>query len=124
MPLHTGNLVADKSYDFANRIVKAYRYLKYEKGETILSKQLVRSGTAIRALIGEAKFAQSKKDFINKNYIALKEANESVYWLHLLYENDYINEKTFQSIQKDAQELVALLVTIVKNAKQNAETQQ
>ncbi|MBQ9559114.1 MAG: four helix bundle protein [Bacteroidaceae bacterium] len=124
MPLHTGNLVADKSYDFANRIVKAYRYLKYEKGETILSKQLVRSGTAIRALIGEAKFAQSKKDFINKNYIALKEANESVYWLHLLYENDYINEKTFQSIQKDAQELVALLVTIVKNAKQNAEAQQ
>ena len=124
MPLHIGNLVADKSYDFANRIVKAYRYLKYEKGETILSKQLVRSGTAIRALIGEAKFAQSKKDFINKNYIALKEANESVYWLHLLYENDYINEKTFQSIQKDAQEIVALLVTIVKNAKQNEETQQ
>jgi four helix bundle protein len=82
------NVIEYKTYSFANRIVKAYRYLTKEQKEFILSKQLLRSGTAIGALVREAKFAQSKADFINKMSIALKEANETKYWLSLLYDNE------------------------------------
>ena len=92
------NVIEYKTYSFANRIVKAYRYLTKEQKEFILSKQLLRSGTAIGALVREAKFAQSKADFINKMSIALKEANETKYWLSLLYDNEYIDNPSFQSI--------------------------
>ena len=121
MPLHTENIIADKSYDFANRIVKAYKFLRYKQKEYIMSKQLLRSGTAIRALIGEAEFAQSTNDFISKNSIALKEANESVYWLHLLHDNDYIDDSSFDSIIKDAKEIVAILVSIIKTSKEQSQ---
>ena len=113
------NVIEYKTYSFANRIVKAYRYLTKEQKEFILSKQLLRSGTAIGALVREAKFAQSKADFINKISIALKEANETKYWLSLLYDNEYIDNPSFQSIFEEAKEVTAILVSIVKTTKEN-----
>ena len=84
-----------------------------------MSKQLLRSGTAIGASIREAEFAESRKDFIHKLHISLKEANETNYWLILLHESDYINDATFQSIQTDCTELIKLLTSIIKSSKHN-----
>ncbi|WP_038032641.1 four helix bundle protein [Thermonema rossianum] len=111
------NIVMNKSYAFAIRIVKLYKYLVSEKKEFVLSKQLLRSGTAIGALIKESEHAQSKADFINKMNVALKEANESTYWLQLLKDSDFINEKEFESIYSDCEELLKLLISIVKSSK-------
>ncbi len=86
------NIVKDKSFDFAVRVVNVYKYLVDKKREFILSKQLLRSGTAIGALIREGEQAESKADFIHKLSIALKEANETDYWLELLYKTDYFTE--------------------------------
>lgn len=113
------NAVEYKSYSFANRIVKAYKYLSMQKKERILSKQMLRSGTAIGALVCEAKFAQSKPDFVNKLSIALKEANETKYWLDLLHDNEYIDDASYFSICEDAKEIIAILVSIVKTSKEN-----
>ncbi len=115
-----GNVIYDKSYEFAVRVVGLYRYLLREHREYILSKQVLRSGTAIGALVREAKFAQSRADFINKMSIALKEANETSCWLDLLYDTDYINQKMHQDINSDINELISLLVTIVKSSKNNS----
>ena len=109
----------DKSYTFALRVVKLYKYLVYEKKEYVLSKQILRSGTSIGALIKEAEHAQSKADFINKMSIALKEANETEYWLQLLKDSEYISEQNFKSIHNDSVELIKLLVSIVKSSKIN-----
>jgi four helix bundle protein len=111
------NIVKDKSYDFALRIVKACKFLNQEQQEFVLSKQLLRSGTSIGALIREAEHAQSKADFINKMNVALKEANETEYWLMILKDSDYIDEKSFQSIHHDCAELIRLLINIVKTSK-------
>jgi len=108
-----------KSFDFSLRIIKLYKYLTKEKKEYVLSKQLLRSGTAIGALISEAAFAQSKADFLNKMYIALKEANETRYWLRLLVESDYITQKMFESILPDIETLIRLLVATTKTVKKN-----
>ncbi|WP_373834454.1 four helix bundle protein [Bacteroides heparinolyticus] len=113
------NIVYEKSYSFALRIIRLYCFLKEEKREFVLSKQVLRSGTAIGALISEAKFAQSKADFINKMYIALKEANETKYWLSLLKDSSYISEEMFLSIFPEISEIVSLLVAIVKSSKEN-----
>lgn len=113
------SIVEDKAYMFALRIIKAYKYLNREQREFILSKQLLRSGTAIGALIREAEHAQSKADFINKMSVALKEANETEYWLMLFKDSEYIDEKVFTSIHKDCDELIRLLVSIVKTSKEN-----
>ena len=83
-----------------------------------MSKQVLRSGTAIGALIREAKFAQSKADFTSKMSISLKEASETDYWLHLLRDTDYISEEQFKSLQPDCDELIAILVSTVKSSKQ------
>jgi four helix bundle protein len=107
----------NKSYAFAIRIVRLSQYLQTQKKEFILSKQILRSGTAIGALICEAEFGQSKPDFISKMSISLKEANETAYWLSLLKDTDYIDEKMFCSIQPDCQELIAMLVSTVKTSK-------
>jgi four helix bundle protein len=107
----------NKSYAFAIRIVRLSQYLQTQKKEFILSKQILRSGTAIGALIREAEFGQSKPDFISKMSISLKEANETAYWLSLLKDTDYIDEKMFCSIQPDCQELIAMLVSTVKTSK-------
>jgi four helix bundle protein len=112
-PLHT------KSFDFANRIVKAYKYLLETKKEYILSKQLIRSGTAIGALVKESEFAESKLDFIHKLRIALKEANETRYWLELLYVNDFFEKSLFDSLIADCEELIKLLIAIINKTKSN-----
>ena len=115
------NTVAQKSYALALRIVKAYIYLKDEKKEYVLSKQMLRSGTSIGAQIREAKFAQSRADFISKFSIALKEANETQYWLELLYESGFIDKLAFESIHKDTEEVTAMMVSIVKKAKETVQ---
>ncbi len=111
------NIVMNKSYVFALRIIKLYKYLTVEQKEYILSKQVMRSGTAIGALIKEAEHGQSKADFIHKMSIALKEANETTYWLELLRDGQYITQSMFKSIYPDAEEIVKLLVKIVKTSK-------
>lgn len=116
------NLLYNKSYSFAIRVVNAYKFLTKEKNEYVLSKQLLRSGTAIGTLIREAKFAQSTADFINKLSISLKEANETQYWIELLHDTGYIDDTTFKSIYNEASELTALLVSIVKTTKLNSTT--
>ncbi len=115
------NIVADKSYAFALRIIKLYKYLVSEQKEYVLSKQVLRSGTSIGALIKEAEHAQSKADFLNKMNIALKEANETEYWLMLLKDSDYISLDSFNSIHIDSIELIKLLASIVKSSKLNNE---
>ncbi len=112
------SILLDKSLTFALRIVKLSRYLQQEQKEYILSRQVVRSGTAIGALIREAQYAQSKADFLHKLTIALKEANETKYWLQLLVESSYITEKMYQSIEPDAEELLKLLIASTKTVKQ------
>lgn len=92
------SIIAEKSYKFALRIINAYVFLSKEKQEYVLSKQLLRSGTAIGALVSEGKFAQSKADFINKMHVALKEANETKYWINLLYDSKFISAKMYESI--------------------------
>jgi four helix bundle protein len=94
-----------------------YKYLSIEKKEFVLSKQVLRSGTAIGALISEAEFGQSKADFSSKMSIALKEANESIYWLSLLNDAEYIDQKMYLSLLENAKELTAMLVATVKTTK-------
>ncbi len=111
------NVLRNKSYQFAIRIVKFSQYLQMEKKEFVLSKQILRSGTAIGALIREAEYGQSKLDFIHKMSIALKEANETEYWINLLKDTEYIDEKLFQSLVNDCQELLRLLIASIKTIK-------
>ena len=113
-----GNIIAQKSFTFALRIIKAYKYLT-EHNEYILSKQLLRSGTSIGANCREAKNAQSRLDFINKLNIALKEADETAYWLELLHEGGFIDKISYESIHNDCVELIKLLTSIVKKAKES-----
>jgi len=113
------NAVMDKSYAFALRIIKLYKHLTSKQKEYVLSKQILRSGTSIGALIKEAEHAQSKADFVNKMSIALKEANETEYWLQLLKDGEYISEQSFNSIHPDSVELIKLLVSIVKSSKKS-----
>jgi len=114
------NIIVDKSYRFALRVIKLYKYLISEKKEFVLSKQILRSGTAVGALVKESEHAQSKADFIHKMNIALKEANETEYWLRLLKDSDYISENQFNSIHPESIELVKLLISIVKSSKINS----
>ncbi len=113
----TKSVLKDKSYAFAIRVVKLSQYLQVDKKEFVLSKQVLRSGTAIGALIREAEFGQSKADFINKMSIALKEANETEYWLCILKDTNYIESKLFESLQSECKELIAILVSSIKTAK-------
>jgi len=114
------NVLKDKSYRFALRIIKLCKYLN-ESQEYTLSKQLLRSGTAIGALVRESEFAQSKADFISKLHIALKEANETQYWLSLLYDSSYLNQKMHESIRPETDELISLWVASIKTSKSNLE---
>jgi four helix bundle protein len=107
-----------KSDSFAIEIVQAVEMLMKEKKEFVMSKQLLRSGTAIGALVREAEFAQSRPDFINKLSIALKEANETQYWLSLLKDTHYLNIDAYTLLNDECTQLVALLVSSVKTAKQ------
>jgi len=113
------NVIKEKSYAFALRMIKAYKFLTAEQREFVLSKQMLRSGTAIGALIREAEFAQSPADFIHKLSIALKEANETEYWILLLKDSEYISEISFHSIHTDCVELIKLLTSIINTSKKN-----
>lgn len=113
------SLLRTKSYAFAVRIIRLSQFLKEEHKEYVLSKQIMRSGTAIGALIHEAEFGQSRPDFRSKRSIALKETNETHYWISLLQETDYINHKMFGSLSFDCVELIKILVASVKTSKKN-----
>ena len=108
------NTARYKSKRFAVRIVKLYQYLCEEKKEFVLSKQVLRSGTSIGANLAEAETAISKKDFLAKVYIALKECSETLYWLDLLRDTDYITDEMFQSIHTDCEELRKMLSSTTK----------
>jgi len=108
------NVIENKSFDFAVRIVNLYKHLTEEKNEFVMSKQLLRCGTSIGANVAEAERAQTKPDFNAKMNIALKESNESFYWLRLLYRTKYLNEAEFKSIETDIKEIIAILVSICK----------
>jgi four helix bundle protein len=110
------NTVQQKSIDYAIRVVKLYKYLKEQKSEYILSKQLVRSGTSVGANVSEAQRAQSKADFSAKMYVALKEAEESSYWILLLKEAGFLTDKEFDSMDKDCEELIKMLAAITKTS--------
>ena len=111
------NLIANLSLDFALRIVKLRKYLVETKQEYVLSKQILRCGTSIGANIYESEHAQTKADFISKLYISLKEANETKYWLELLYRAEYIEGKQYESMGNDLGKIIGTLVNIIKKAK-------
>ena len=111
------NVIKRKSFDFALEIVEVCKSLVEEKREFVLSKQVLRSGTAVGALVRESEHAESKKDFIHKLAIALKEANETEYWLELLYRANYLPEEVYQKLIKDIKELLRILISIVKTSK-------
>ena len=115
------NVVKDKSFEFAIRIINLYKHLTGSKQEFVISKQLLRSGTSIGANICEAEQAQSTADFLSKISISLKESCESDYWIRLLHRTDYISEQEYQSIIADCKELTNLLTSIIKSIKQNKE---
>ena len=111
------NLIADKSKQFAVRIIRLYQHLTENGREFVLSKQILRSGTSIGANVREAIQAQSRKDFIAKMQIALKEASETEYWLELLHETDYLSDKEFESIAADCTSINKILTSIVKTSR-------
>jgi len=113
------NAIKDKSFAFAVRVVNAYKFLTIKKKEFVMSKQLLRSGTAVGALYREAEQAESKADFIHKMAIAQKECNETLYWLALLSVTDYLEKDAFESLHSDAEELIKLITSIIKSAKEN-----
>ena len=115
------NQVLIDSKAFALRIIRLYNYLREEKQVYVLSKQVLRSGTSIGANIRESVNAQSRMDFINKLNIALKEANETEYWLELLHESDYLDDKQFESLYNDCGKIAATLTKIIKTTKLGAE---
>jgi len=114
------SILAEKSYQFAMRIVKLNRYLQEEKKEYVLSKQLLGSGTAIGALIAEAQYAQSKADFISKLQISLKEANESKYWLRLMKDCYYLEENMARSMLQDVDTLLKILTSSINTTKEKS----
>ena len=114
------NIIRSKSFDFSVRIVNLYKVLYYERNEKKLSKQLLRSGTSIGANIEEGIAAFSKKEFIFKLQISYKEANESFYWIKLLYRTNYINDVEFESLKLNIEEIIRLLTSIIKSSKLNS----
>ena len=108
------NLIEKKSFNFAVRTVKLCKIISEDRKEYTLSKQLLRSGTSIGANVSEAEMGQTKADFYAKMFIALKEANETYYWLRLLHETEYLTDKEFDSMATDVTELISILVSICK----------
>src|ERR1044072_8580650 len=117
----TQNIVKEKSFVFAIRIVRVYNFLKEGKKEFILSKQLLRSGTSIGAMVREAINAETSKDFIHKLSVAQKERDETCYWLELLHESTYLGTKEFESIHSEASQLLKIIRSIIITSKQKLE---
>ena len=113
------NILGEKSYKFALRMIKLYKFMVAEHKEFVLSKQVLRSGTSIGANIEESIHAQSKPDFIHKLSIAQKEASETSYWIKLLRDSDYLNKKLADSLFNDCEEIQKLLTASIKTAKSN-----
>jgi len=113
------NVVKSKSFAFAIRMVRLYQYLTDKKREFILSKQLIRCGTSVGAMVREAEHAETTNDFKHKMAIAQKEINETIYWLELLLATDYLNKEEFDSLNGDAVELIKLITSIIKTVKKN-----
>jgi four helix bundle protein len=111
------NVLKVKSFRFAVRIVKLYQYLCEEKKEYVMSKQLLKSGTSVGAMISESEYSESKADFVHKLGVAQKESNETAYWLELLKETEYISIKEYESLNMDAVELIKLITSSIKTAK-------
>lgn len=111
------NVVKNKSFEFAIRVVRLYQFLVSDKKEFVLSKQLLRSGTSVGAMVRESEHSESKADFIHKLSIAQKEINETIYWLELLKATDYLTQEQFESINNDAVEIIKLITTIIKTTK-------
>ena len=116
--MENGNVIEEKSFRFAIRIIRLYKYLSGRRKEQILSRQLLRSGTSIGANIAEAQQAQSKPDFISKMSIALKETTETKYWLKLLCATEYLTEHEYNSISSDCIEIENILTSIVKTGRE------
>ena len=111
------NNIQKKNRDFAIRIINCYKFLTEEKKEFVMSKQLLRAGTSIGANTRESKNAQSGPDFLNKLNIALKEADETEYWLDLLHATDYLDDKIYNSLNNDCVEIIKMLTAIIKTLK-------
>jgi len=114
---NSGNAIADKSMDFAVRVVNLYRQLVSERNEYVMSRQLLRSGTSIGANVREAMSAQTKADFVAKMSIALKECNETGYWLELMTRTSFMTDEQYRSLDSDRREIFALLTSIIKSAR-------
>lgn len=119
MEIRRENIVKDKSFAFAVSVVKLCQILMESRKEFVMAKQLLRSGTSVGAMVREAEHAESKNDFIHKLAIAQKEINESIYWLELLKETNYLSVTEFEIINKDAIEIIKLITAIIKSSKQN-----
>ena len=113
------NVLAEKSIEFAIRIVNCYKYLTKQKHETVMSKQVLRSGTSIGANVHEAIYAQSKADFVNKMNISMKEAGETSYWLTILHRTEYIDTEMYNSIDSDLKEILKISASTIKTSKIN-----
>lgn len=113
------SIIYNKSIEFAIRIINLSKYLVAEKKEFVMSKQLLRSGTSIGANVSESLSAESDSDFIHKLSISQKEANETAYWLLLLYKTDYLNQKEYQSMNNDCEELCKIITSIILTKKEN-----
>ena len=111
------SILRTKSDDFALRIVNCYKFLQQKKEEYVMSKQLLRSGTSIGANVTEGIYAQSRNDFVSKLSISLKEAQETNFWLRLLYKSEYLDESQFSSIHQDNEEIIKLLIATIKSTK-------
>jgi four helix bundle protein len=117
-PIHGNSIIASKAYSFALDVIKLYKYLITEKKEYVLSKQLLRSGTSIGANINEAISGQSKRDFVHKLSISLKEARETSYWLNLLKDGDYISISDFNNLISKCNEVIKILSSIILTTKE------
>jgi four helix bundle protein len=113
-------IIKTKSYAFAIRIVRLYQFICNERNEFVISKQLLRSGTSVGALIREAEHAESKSDFKHKLSVAQKEINETIYWLDLLKDTNYLKEEQYESIKNDAVEIIKIITSIIKTIKKSA----
>lgn len=111
------SIVGEKSEKFALRIIELYKYLSEEKHEYIMSKQVMRSGTSVGANLAEAEYAQSNADFIHKQSISLKEANETCYWLRLLKHSGYVSEDQVKSLESECLEIIKMLIASIKKCK-------
>lgn len=111
------NVIKIKSFEFAVQVVNLYKHISTQKNEFVLSKQLLRSGTSVGAMIREAEHSESTLDFIHKLAIAQKEINETIYWLELLHQTDYLDQDVFHKMNDEATSIIKLLTAIIKTTK-------